>query len=77
MFTIILKYLNLNIPEGSEFLVNYSFNVFILLLVLLFSIINIFGYLISIIILNEYGIERIKYTWLKKYILIYKKTAIF
>lgn len=74
MFTIILKYLNISIPPESEFLVVFSFNIFILLLILLFSFLNILGYFISIILLNKYEIV-LKYPKLKRIIQMYEKTS--
>lgn len=50
----IIEYIGKEIPENSVSIVNQSFNVFILLLVLLFSIINIIGYLLSIILIQKY-----------------------
>jgi hypothetical protein len=50
---LILKYFNINISENSEYIINYSFNVFLLLLVLLLSFLNIIGYYITIILINK------------------------
>ena len=50
----IIEYLGKEIPENAVNIVNQSFNVFILLLVLLFSIINIIFYLLSIILIQKY-----------------------
>src|ERR1700684_1239042 len=76
MIIVLLKYLNISIAEESEYLANYSFNSFTLLLVLLFSIINAFGFLLSIILIQKYDLV-IKYPKLKSFIKYYEKTSIF
>lgn len=72
----IINYLGLSIPEHSEFIVEYSFNVFILLLILLLSIINVLGYLISIIIIQKYDFKK-KYPSFSKMIMFYEKRTLF
>jgi len=76
MIIIILKYLNFTIPDGSEFIISYSFNVFILLIVLFLSILNLLAYLSSLILINKYELVN-KYPKLKRIINLYEKTSIF
>ena len=75
---LILKYFNINIAENSEYIVNYSSNIFILLLVLLFSFLNVIAYFVSIILVNRYESFIVtKYPSLIKIINFYVKTSIF
>lgn len=76
LLNYILDILGMSIPENSEFIVVYSFNVFILLLILLFSIINVLGYLISIIIIQKYEFKQ-KYPLFTKIIVFYEKRTLF
>lgn len=73
---LILKYFNINISENSEYIINYSFNVFLLLLVLLLSFLNIIGYYITIILINKQELVT-KFTKLKRIINTYEKTNVF
>lgn len=73
---MILYYLNINIPEDASFIVDYSFNIFIIALISLLCFFNVVGYLISIILINKYDIET-KFPKLKKIIKYYNKNTIF
>ena len=74
----IIEYLGKDIPENAVSLVNQSFNLFILLLVLLFSIINIIGYLLSVILIQKYE-DKItsKYHFLRRIIRFYLNRTMF
>jgi hypothetical protein len=74
----IIEYLGKEIPADSVSIVNQSFNLFILLLVLLFSIINIIGYLLSIILIYKYGDNLTsKFPFLGKIFSFYVKRTMF
>jgi hypothetical protein len=74
----IIEYLGKEIPENAVSIVNQSFNIFILLLVLLFSIINIIGYLLSIILIQKYKDNiTVKYRFLRRMISFYLNRTIF
>ena len=74
----IIDYLGKEIPENAVDLVNQAFNLFILLLVLLFSIINILGYLLSIILIQKYEDKLTnKYPFLTRIVNFYVKRTMF
>jgi hypothetical protein len=75
LLPLILSYLDINIPENATPLVNYSFNVFVLSLIVLLSFLNVVGYLTSIILLNKYEVEA-KFPKLKKIINYYNKSSL-
>ena len=74
----IIEYLGKEIPENAVGIVNQSFNVLIILLVLLFSIVNIIGYLLSIVLIHKYE-DKItsKYPFLRRIISFYIKRTWF
>ena len=76
IFKLVIDYLGYSIPDNSEVIVIFAFNNFILLLVLLFTFFNIFGYFISIMLINKLEL-RTKYPSLSKLIDYYSKTTIF
>lgn len=73
IFKLVIDYLGFSIPDNSEFIVTFAFNNFILLLI--FTFLNLFGYLISIILINKLEL-RTKYPLLNKLIDYYSKTTI-
>lgn len=77
-FLFILNYFNISIPENAEPIVNYSFGVFILSLLVFFNILNAFVSLFSLYILNKYNVdERFKnYPWLKKIVKYYENSSL-
>jgi hypothetical protein len=76
LLNYLVEILGLSIPENSEFIVVYSFNVFILLLILFLSIINVLGYLISIIIIQRYDVKK-KFPSFTRIIHFYEKRTLF
>lgn len=56
-FGFIFNLLDLKLPENAEPIVNYSFGVLILSIIILFNIINAFTNLISLYLLNKYDVN--------------------
>jgi len=77
-FLFILNLLNISVPENAEPMVNYSFGVLILSLLVFFNIINAFLSLFSLYFINKYNVdERFKnYPWLKKIIKYYESSSL-
>lgn len=74
----IIDYLGKEIPADSIALVNQCFNLLILLLVILFGIINIIGYFLSIIVVQKYEDKLTsKYPFLIRIVNFYVKRTIF
>lgn len=74
----IIEYLGKEIPADSIALVNQCFNLLILLVAILFGIINILGYLLSIIVIQKYE-DKVtkKYPFLSRIVNFYVKRTIF
>ena len=53
----IFKTLGKDIPLDAEPIVTFSFNIFILALIILLCFINITGYFVSIYLINKYNVE--------------------
>jgi hypothetical protein len=70
--------LNISVPENAEPMINYSFGVLILSLLIFFSIVNAFMSLFSLYFINKYNIdERLKfYPRLKKIIKYYETSSL-
>lgn len=77
-FLFILNLLNISVPENAEPVINYSFGVFILSLLVFFNILNAFLSLSSLYIINKYNVdERLKnYPWLKKIVKYYESSSL-
>jgi len=77
-FLPILNLFNVSVPENAEPIVNYSFGVLILSLLVFFNILNAFVSLFSLYILNKYNVdERFKnYPWLKKIVKYYENSSL-
>lgn len=77
-FLFILNLLNVSVPENAEPVINYSFGVLILSLLVFFNILNAFVSLFSLYILNKYNVdERFKnYPWLKKIVKYYENSSL-
>jgi hypothetical protein len=56
-FLPILNLFNISVPENAEPIVNYSFGVLILSLLIFYSIINAFLSLFSLYFLNKYNVD--------------------
>jgi len=78
-FLFILNLLNISVPENAEPIVNYSFGVFSLSLLVFFSILNAFLSLFSLYFLNKYDVnDKLKnYPKLIKIIKYYEKSSLF
>jgi hypothetical protein len=74
----ILEHIGKEIPADSIPLVNQAFNLLILLLIMLFGIINIIGYLLSIILVQKYE-ERLtkRFPFLSRIVNFYLKRTFF
>ena len=72
----ILQVLDIKPPEGSEYLINLSFGVFIFSLIALLSFLNIMGYFLSLHLIQKYDIST-KYPRLKKIVSFYEKSSLF
>lgn len=74
----ILNLLNISVPENAEPVINYSFGVLILSLLVLFNILNAFISLYSLYVINKYNVdERLKnYPWLKKIVKYYENSSL-
>lgn len=70
----LLNLLNVSVPENAEPVINYSFGVLILSLLVFFNIVNAFMSLYSLYVINKYSVdERFKnYPRLKKSLSIMK-----
>jgi|ERR1700733_1508141 len=77
-FLFILNLFNISIPENAAPIINYSFGVFILSLLIFFNILNAFISLFSLYYLNKYNIEEqlIKYPKIKKIIKYYENSSL-
>lgn len=77
-FLFILNLLNVSVPENAEPVINYSFGVLILSLLVFFNILNAFMSLFSLYIINKYNVdERLKnYPWLKKIVKYYENSSL-
>lgn len=77
-FLPILNLFNISVPENAEPVVNYSFGVLILSLLIFYSILNAFLSLFSLHILNKYNInEKLgNYPRLIKIIKYYENSSI-
>lgn len=53
----ILNLLDISVPENAEPVINYAFGVFILSLLIFFSVINAFLSLFSLYVLNKYNVD--------------------
>jgi hypothetical protein len=71
----ILNYLDIKLPEGSETLTQYAFGVFTLSLVASLCFLNVFGYFLSLYLVQKYNIE-LKYPRFKKIINYYEKSSL-
>ena len=72
----LFKNLGSDIPTNAEPIVTFSFNMFILSLIILSCFINITGYFISIYLITKYKIED-KYPKFTKIIKYFEKSSIF
>ena len=66
----IIKTLEKEIPAEADHIISFSFNILILLIIVLLSFINIIGYFLSIYLINKYDIETKfpKFSWIiRKY----------
>jgi len=77
-FLFIFNLLNISVPENAEPIINYSFGVLILSLLVFFNILNAFMSLFSLYIINKYNVdERLKnYPWLKKIVKYYENSSL-
>lgn len=73
-FALLLSYLNINVGSEAPFIAHYSFGVFILSLIVLYSFTKVICYLSSIILLKFYKIDE-KYIKLKKVISYFEKMS--
>ncbi len=64
IFPLLINIFDIKLPEGSDNLVQYSFGVLILSLAVLVCFINIFGYFLSLYLIQRYNILE-KYPRLK------------
>jgi len=71
----ILSFLDINIPETASTLTHFSFSIFLLALVSLLCFINVLGFLIAYIFIQNGNYEN-KYPKLKKIINYYKKSSL-
>jgi hypothetical protein len=56
-FLFILNLLNVSVPENAEPVINYSFGVLILSLLVFFNILNAFMSLFSLYFINKYNVN--------------------
>ena len=77
-FLFILNLLNISVPENAEPVVNYSFGVLILSLLIFFSTLNAFSSLFSLYYINKYNVDEKfeNYPWLKKLIKYYENSSL-
>nr|YP_009498226.1 hypothetical protein [Lactifluus piperatus]AWX53012.1 hypothetical protein [Lactifluus piperatus] len=77
-FLFILNLLNISVPENAEPVINYSFGVLILSLLVFFNIINAFLSLFSLYIIKIYNVdERLKnYPRLKRIVKYYEGSSL-
>jgi hypothetical protein len=77
-FLPILSLFNISVPENAEPVVNYSFGVLILSILIFYSILNAFLSLFSLHIINKYNVdEKLKnYPRLIKIIKYYENSSI-
>jgi hypothetical protein len=76
-FLPILNLFNVSVPENAEPMVNYSFGVLILSLLIFYSIVNAFLSLFYLHILNKYNVDEklSKYPRLVKIIKYYENSS--
>lgn len=74
----ILNLFNISVPENAEPVVNYSFGLLILSLLIFYSILNAFLSLFSLLVLNKYNVDdKLKnYPRLIKIIKYYENSSI-
>jgi hypothetical protein len=77
-FLFILNLLNVSVPENAEPVINYSFGVLILSLLVFFNIVNAFMSLYSLYVINKYSVdERFKnYPRFKKIVKYYENSSL-
>jgi hypothetical protein len=74
-FSFIFSNLNLNVDDTASNLTQVSYGVFLLSLVALICFLNVLGFMISYILIQQ-GNYEIKYPKLKKFINYYKKSTL-
>jgi hypothetical protein len=74
----ILNLFNISVPENAEPVINYSFGVFILSLIIFFSILNAFLSLFSLYFIKKYNVDENleNYPKLKKFIRYYEGSSL-
>lgn len=79
LLLLVLNYFNITIPNNAEPILEFSLGVFLLSLVCFFSFINLIFYLVAIILIKNYDIEKKykNYPILVKIIKYYTKSTIF
>lgn len=77
-FLFILNLLNISVPENAEPIINYSFGVLILSLIVFFSFLNAFLSLFSLYFLSKYNVDQklAKYPRIKKIIKYYEGSSL-
>jgi hypothetical protein len=75
LFGFILSQLNLNVDESASNLTQISYGFFLLSLVALICFINVIGFMITYILIQQGNYET-KYPKLKTFISYYKKTSL-
>lgn len=73
IFLYLFKIIGKEIPADVEPIINFSFSILILSIIVLVSFINLMGYFISIYLINKYDIEN-RFPKYKKIIKFYEKT---
>jgi hypothetical protein len=74
MFKYIVYFFDLKLSEGVQPIIEFSFNMALVCLAILFCFINVFGYLISIHLIKYYDIEN-KYSKYKRIINYFLKSS--
>ena len=78
MLQIILNYLNINIPLGSDPIINFSFGVLIISLALFLTFFKVMSSLITLILINNYDIKnKTKNKILLKFIKTFEGSTLF
>ena len=75
LFNFIFSHLNLNIDETASHFTQFSYGVFLLSLVAMFCFINVIGFLITYILIQQGDYEN-KYPKFKKIINYFKKSTL-
>ena len=75
MLFLILNWLGIELPEGSEALTKYAFGVFILSLVALLAFMNVLGYFLSLHLVQRYDIAN-KYPKFRRIVKFYEKSSL-